>query len=77
VCLRRVVWRASILILADPECHAGESARRDVMAMSKKLIVPPGYELKFSAYRTDKNGKRIYAKWFGLKAWPLLVPRAK
>ncbi len=47
------------------------------MALSKKLIVPPGYVLKFSAYRTDKNGKRIYAKWFGFKAWPLLVPITK
>jgi hypothetical protein len=49
-----------------------------VMGMSKKkLTVPPGYTLKFSAYTTGKNGQRIYAKWFGLKAFPLLVPIAK
>ncbi len=48
------------------------------MAMKKsKITVPPGYVLKFSAYRTDKNGRRIYAKWFGLRAWPLVVPIAK
>lgn len=43
----------------------------------KKLTVPPGYVLKFSPYRTDKSGHRIYAKWFGFKAFPMLVPIAK
>jgi hypothetical protein len=42
----------------------------------KKLTVPPGYVLIFRAYITDKNGNRIYAKWFGLKGLPLLVPIA-
>ncbi len=45
--------------------------------MSKKLTVPPGYILIFRPYYTDKNGNRVYAKWFGLKAWPLLVPVTK
>lgn len=40
-----------------------------------KIEVPPGYKVIFRPWRTGKDGKRIYASTFGLKAWPLLVPK--
>jgi hypothetical protein len=43
----------------------------------KKIEVPEGYKLVFRAWKTLKDGKRLYAKNFGLKAWPLLVPIGK
>lgn len=39
--------------------------------------VPAGYRLVFRAWYTDRNGNRVYAKSFGLRAWPLLVPVGK
>ena len=45
--------------------------------MGDKPSVPPGYVLIFRAYYTDRDGNRVYAKTFGLKAWPLLVPNNK
>jgi hypothetical protein len=35
--------------------------------------IPEGYELKFVAYRTTKSGKRLYAKAYGKRAWPIIV----
>jgi hypothetical protein len=43
------------------------------MEKKKKITVPDGYKLVFRPWIT-KNGKRLYASNFGLKAWPLLVP---
>jgi len=40
----------------------------------KKLPVPEGYKLVFTAYITLKNGKRLYASTIGKKAFPLLIP---
>ena len=37
------------------------------------MKVPDGYALIFRAYYTSKNGNRVYAKWFGLRAWPILI----
>lgn len=34
--------------------------------------IPPGYKVAFVAWVT-KNGKRIYAKTYGKKAFPILV----
>lgn len=45
--------------------------------MGKKPTSRPGYVLIFRAYYTDKDGRRVYAKWYGLKAWPLWVPVTK
>jgi hypothetical protein len=42
-------------------------------AMGRKYTVPPGYRLIFRAWKTDRNGNRMYAKDYGLKAWPLLI----
>ena len=41
--------------------------------MKKKDDVPEGYEVVYSAYITLRNGKRLYAKACGLKAWRLTV----
>lgn len=37
------------------------------------LDVPEGYQVIFVASITLKNGKRIYAKSYGKKAFPLVV----
>jgi hypothetical protein len=37
-----------------------------------KIKVPPGYRLIFRAWIT-RNGKRLYAKDYGLKGFPILV----
>jgi hypothetical protein len=38
-----------------------------------KRRVPKGYRLIFRAWYTTKSGKRVYARDYGHKAWPLLV----
>lgn len=45
--------------------------------MSKKKIkVPPGMKLIFRASKTcPRTGKVMYAKDYGLKAWPLFVEK--
>jgi len=40
--------------------------------MKFNFPLPDGYMIKFSAYKTV-NGKRLYAKAYGYRAWPLLV----
>jgi hypothetical protein len=48
------------------------------MAKAKlKLVVPKGYRLIFRAWKTDKNGNRVYARDYGLRGWPLLVPATR
>ncbi len=37
------------------------------------LPVPEGYVLRFVAYITLKNGRRLYAKACGIRAFPLVV----
>ena len=39
-----------------------------------KYIVPKGYRLIFRAWITDKNGNRVYARDYGKRGFPLLVP---
>jgi hypothetical protein len=39
-----------------------------------KTDVPKGYKLIFRAWKHDKNGNRLYARDYGLRGWPLLVP---
>ena len=45
--------------------------------MSKQLKldlpIPDGYEVKFVAFITTKGGKRLYAKQFGKRAFPIIV----
>lgn len=35
------------------------------------------YEIIFRRYRKDKSGKLLDARQFGLKAWPIKVPKSK
>lgn len=35
---------------------------------------PPGYKYVFTTYITARSGKRIYASWYGLRAFRILVP---
>ncbi len=39
------------------------------------IEVPPGFKLIFRPWRIcPKTGDKLYAKTFGFKAWPILVP---
>ena len=38
--------------------------------------IPDGYTLIFRASITTKSGKTIFAKWFGIRGFPILVPVA-
>lgn len=40
------------------------------------LPIPEGYVLIFRPYRDLKNGKRIYAKTYGYRAFPMVVKAA-
>jgi hypothetical protein len=39
--------------------------------------IPDGHEVIFRASITLKNGKVIYAKQYGIRGFPILVPIAK
>lgn len=41
--------------------------------MKLPLEVPEGYQVRFVAYITQKNGTRLYAKQCGKKAFPIVV----
>jgi len=42
--------------------------------MAKRYIPPDGYHYQFVAWITDRRtGKRIYASWYGKRAFPILV----
>lgn len=36
-----------------------------------------GFRLIYRAWTTTKDGKRIYAKWFGKKAFPIWIADGK
>lgn len=38
------------------------------------LPIPDGYKIVFRASITLKNGKKLFAKQFGIKGFPILVP---
>lgn len=45
--------------------------------MAKRTLPPPppGYRYVFRPWRRcPKTGRRLYAKSYGKKAWPILVP---
>jgi hypothetical protein len=44
---------------------------------AEKLTVPKGFMLIFRASKTDKDGNKVYAKDYGLRGWPLVVPIGK
>ena len=49
---------------------------RPMQQLKLALPIPPGYTLIFRAYKTLKNGTRIYAKTFGYRAFPMIVKAA-
>lgn len=38
------------------------------------LEIPPGMKLVFRPWRRTSDGKVLWAKHYGLRAWPMLVP---
>jgi hypothetical protein len=54
--------------------HAASSGKEVKMEQLKfNFPIPDGYTVKFVAYITVKGGKRLYAKAYGKRAWPILV----
>lgn len=43
--------------------------------MAERRKVPPGYRLVFRAFITLKDGTKLWARQFGLKAWPIPASR--
>ncbi len=41
--------------------------------MAKSHEVPEGYHLIFRPYRRLKDGTILWAKAYGIRAWPILV----
>jgi hypothetical protein len=44
------------------------------MEKKKKEPSPKRVRVIFRTWKRDKDGNRLYAKDYGLKAWPLLIP---
>ena len=44
------------------------------MASSKKMVPRPGYKIVFVAYITLKDGRIIWARNYGKRAFPMEVP---
>ena len=42
--------------------------------MSFDFPIPDGMKLVFRPWRTTAGGKVLWAKHYGLRAWPMLVP---
>lgn len=43
--------------------------------MADRIHVPPGQRLVFRPWRTcPTTGQRLYAKMYGFRAWPILIP---
>lgn len=52
-----------------------DTPRRRTDDMADRISVPPGYKLVFRPWRTcPTTGQRIYAKMYGFRAWPILIP---
>ncbi len=48
---------------------------KDCEVTKRQFTPPPGYRYVFRPWRTcPKSGNKLYAKAFGLRAWPILVP---
>lgn len=45
--------------------------------MKLPLTIPEGYQLVFRPWITLKDGTRLFARQFGKRAFPLLVPVSK
>lgn len=49
---------------------------KEIVVMTKRYTpAPPGYRYVFRPWRTcPKTGDKLYAKAFGIRAWPILIP---
>ena len=60
-----------------PRANSESPGRKVVMLMAQQLKlalpVPEGYEIRFVASITLRNGKKLFAKQFGKKAFPIVV----
>lgn len=45
--------------------------------LQEKIEVPAGFVLIFRASKRDKDGNILYARDYGLRGFPLVVPRNK
>lgn len=45
--------------------------------MKRELVAPPGKRYVFRPYKDDpRTGQRLWARQYGIKAWPILVDDA-
>jgi hypothetical protein len=74
---RKVVFEKSsfyrLIRLSEGPLRASHEVSK-LKKVKKPLVVPPGMKIEFRAWTTTKDGKRIWAKWYGIKAFPILVP---
>ncbi len=73
-----VLWVLTYLTALVPNVRsANPPARKEVSGPMKQLSlnlkIPDGYVLKFTSRITLKNGRVLYAKQVGKKAFPILV----
>ncbi len=45
------------------------------MTKPKEMPVPAGHKLIFRPYITLRNGKKLWARTVGLRAFPIVVPK--
>ena len=73
---------ALLVRLLQSGMHVGRmqiNPDKEVMLMKQlklALPLPDGFVLIFRPYRDLKNGKRIYAKTYGYRAFPMVVKAA-
>lgn len=44
------------------------------MAATKRIVPRPGYKIVFVSHITTKDGKILYARNYGKRAFPIEVP---
>lgn len=47
--------------------------RKNSMQLELPLPVPDGIKLIFRPWRTTRTGKVLWAKHYGIRAWPMYV----
>ncbi len=74
---RRVMHRCNIFQKNFCKDLAGQFhfGSRTSFEVSKMVEVPEGYKLIFRTTKVDpRTGKVLYARNYGLRAWPILIP---
>jgi hypothetical protein len=65
-------WVCTRPIIGQPQIDCNSDSRKEVRDL-KDPDRRPGYRLIFRPFITLKNGKRIYASQYGIKAFALWV----